>query len=110
MCSVSSIGDQWKQTFPDRWPSYPKPVDWPTVPYQPVSIPGVTVTATPTINVTKEEFDSLKKEVEELKKLLLAAKEFDEKTGQKDCEMDEKIEFIKKVADFVGVDLNKVFK
>jgi hypothetical protein len=59
--------------------------------------------------VTRAEFDAMKVELEELKKVLAAAKKYDEATGQKNCEMDAKIAFIKQVADFVGVDLKEVF-
>jgi hypothetical protein len=62
------------------------------------------------IQPTRAEFDALKKEVEELKKLLLAAKEFDKNTNQPDCEHEDKIKFIKSVADFVGINLDEVFK
>lgn len=55
-----------------------------------------------------EEFEALRREVQELKELLKAAKKFDQATGQPDCEMDEKIAFIKQVAEFVGVDLQDV--
>jgi F0F1-type ATP synthase delta subunit len=60
--------------------------------------------------VSKEEFEALKKEVEELKRLLKAAKKFDEETGQPDCHMDDKVDFIKKLAEYVGVDLEDIFK
>ena len=94
MCVVSNIGDNYRDSFPDRWPSIPVyPNTWPSK-----------------SEVTKAEFEALKKEVEELKKLLLAAKEYDKKTGQPDCQMDEKVEFIKKLAEYVGVDINEVFK
>lgn len=59
--------------------------------------------------ISREEFDALRCEVEELKALLLAAKAFDEATGQPDCEMDEKVELIKRVAEAVGVDLEDLF-
>jgi hypothetical protein len=65
--------------------------------------------ASPEPVVTKEEFDALRREMEELKELLLAAKRFDEATGQPDCEMDEKIELIRRVAEVVGVDVDEVF-
>lgn len=99
MCVVSNIGDVWKEQFPERYPWYP---------YQPgqLSPPSQTITINPP---TREEFDRLKKEVEALRDLLKAAKIYDEKTNQKDCEMDEKIEFIKKIADAVGVNLEDVF-
>ena len=45
----------------------------------------------------------------ELKKLLLAAKGYDEKTGQPDCETDDKVALIKAVAEAVGVDFDSVF-
>lgn len=62
MCVVSIIGDGWGQDFPKRWPD---------VPSQPIY---------PIPEISRAEFDLLKKEVEELKKLLLAAKKFDEAT------------------------------
>lgn len=84
MCIVSMIGDSWNKQFPYDYPNYPL--------------------------ISREEFDKLKKEVEELKLLLKQAKQFDEATKQRDCEMDEKIVLIKKIADAVGVDMKDVFK
>jgi hypothetical protein len=119
MCTVSNIGDGYRDNFAPRWPNVPV---WPAhpsgvpvpvfptgVPYppQPSIMPGQTVV---TIPVSKEEFEALKKEVEELKQLLKAAKKFDEETGQPDCHMDDKVEFIKKLAEYVGVDLEDIFK
>lgn len=95
MCTVSAVGDEWGKTFPDRWPSVPV-------------YPSTTTTIYLT-EVTKEDFEALKKEVEDLKRLLLAAKAFDEATGQPDCEMDEKVELIRQIADLVGVDVDDVF-
>lgn len=92
MCMVSNVGDQWNETFPNKWPYLNPP---------PVTFP---------LDVSREEFNALKREVEELKKLLKAAKEYDEKTNQPDCEMEEKIKLIKQVAELVGVDLSEVFK
>ena len=94
MCTVSNVGDGWARRSKKVYPwVYP-----PTTPYDP----------NPS-SVSKEEFDKLKKEVEGLKELLKAAKKFDEETGQPDCEMDEKVELIKKVAELVGVDMKEVF-
>lgn len=105
MCAVSMIGDGFKKNWPDNpnnpWqidqllPSYPKPLG-----------PNQTSIFSP---VSQQEFDALKKEVQELRKLLEAAKEYDDAAGQKDCEMEEKVDFIKKLAAFVGVDLDHVF-
>lgn len=87
---VSNIGDSWGKTFPEKWPQYNPPTEV-------------------VIVNNSEEIEALRKEVEELKKLLLAAKKFDEKTGQPDCEMDEKVKLIKSIAKMVGVDMKDVF-
>jgi len=90
MCTVSYIGDQWQDTYPKRYPDfYPVPTIIP---------PGV----------PQEEFDALKKELGELKELLKAAKRFDEATGQPDCETNEKVGLLKRLAELVGVDLEDV--
>lgn len=96
MCMVSNIGDQWG----DKWKP---PFQPPPNPYQ----PPFTITVT---EVTRLEFDALKREVLALKELLIAAKKFDQATGQPDCEMGDKIAIIRKVAEAVGVNLEDVFK
>lgn len=97
MCVVSNIGDQWRDSFPNRWPNF---------------VPNVTPNQTtwPKMDVTRDEFEALKREMEELKKLLLAAKRFDEATGQPNCEMDDKVKLITEIAKLVGVDVSEVFK
>ena len=55
------------------------------------------------------ERDALKKDVEEIKSLLKKAKEYDERTNQPNCELEEKIEFLRKMADMVGVNMEEVF-
>lgn len=93
MCMVSNVGDSWAQKFPHNWPHF-NPL--------PAHIELIQ-------SVPKAEFDALKKEVQELKELLKAAKKFDQATGQPDCEMDEKVKLIKAIAQLVGVDLGDVF-
>jgi len=93
MCIVSNIGTGYQEAFPKRWPAVMPPAA------QTVVWPGV----------SQADFDALKAEVEALKELLKAAKQFDDATGQADCEMDEKVEFIKQLADHLGVDLDEVF-
>lgn len=92
MCMVSAIGDQYSERWRDRYPTVVQP---------------------PTYNifsgVTREEFEALKAEVERLKVLLMAAKKYDEENGEPDCEMDEKVALLKRIADLVGVDLTEVF-
>jgi hypothetical protein len=100
MCTVSAVGDNYRDYFPEKWKDWTVPITTPSI------HPNI---LKPPEYVSKEDFDALKKEVEELKLLLQAAKKFDEATNQKDCEMDDKIAFIKSVADFVGVNLDDVF-
>ena len=90
MCAVSFVGTGWGQTAPQIYP-------W-VVP-NPIQIQ----------DVSRGEVEALRQEVAELRKLLLAAKEFDRATGQPDCEMDEKVELIKRIAEVVGVDLDDIF-
>lgn len=87
MCTVSNIGDYWTdRTIPYKYPN----VDW----------------NSPVISI--HEFEQLKKDVEALKELLKAAKHFDEVVGEPDCEHEEKVALIKKIADLVGVDLKGI--
>lgn len=91
MCVVSNIGDTYRDMFPNRWPQ---------VPNQPVY---------PIPEISRAEFDALKREVEALKQLLKEAKAFDEATGQPECQMDQKVAFIRQIADALGVDMADVF-
>lgn len=90
MCMVSNISDGWSDKFPKQWPQIKLPYIY-------------------SQGVSQSEFDALKREIQELKKLLKAAKKFDQLTGQPDCEMDEKVKLIKAIAKLVGVDLGDVF-
>jgi len=105
MCAVSAIGDYYS----DKWkqpgnPLYP----YTTLPFYPNSTPKVPNT-TVTRFVSIEEFDKLREEVEEMKRILIVAAEYDKRTNQPHCEMEEKVELIKRVADIFGVDLKEIF-
>ena len=59
--------------------------------------------------VSREAFDALKRDVEEMRALLLRAKVYDARNGEPDCHMDDKVALLKRVAEMVGVDLSEVF-
>jgi hypothetical protein len=104
LCTVSNIGDSWGKTYPYR---YPWIQPW-TAPDTSPPLPQVVPLTPIVIGVSQDEFDKLKNELEELKALLRAAKHFDKITGQPDCEVDEKVGLIKKIAELMGVDLEDV--
>jgi hypothetical protein len=103
MCIVSAAMDNFHDKN-EEWfkPFLPQEV----TPFNPS--PKPTPIKFPT-HPTQEEFDKLKKEVEALRDLLPHLKKYDEETGQPDCEMEEKINFLKEVALFLGVDMTNVF-
>lgn len=98
MCAVSSVGQYWTDSLPKHYPS---------IPFQGggVGAGGQQWQS----YVTQEQFQQLRNEIQELKTLLLAAKKFDESTGQPDCEAEEKVALIKQIAKLVGVDMKDVF-
>lgn len=99
MCVVSMVGDHYTDKWRDLLPGYPSR-GWP--------VPNGDGTVIPSINVSREEFDQLKRDVEEMKTLLKRAKEYDERNGEPDCEIDEKMEMLRRVAKMVGVDIEDV--
>ena len=97
MCMTSAVGDSYRDGLPNK-PYFPG--------IQPFIVPGF---APNPPAVSRQEFDALKRDLEELKKVLLAAKRFDEVAGEPDCEMDEKVAIIKKLAQIAGVSMEDVF-
>lgn len=103
MCTVSMVGDHYREWFPQRYPGwFPD-----TEPSQPAS--GRPIVIQQPSAVSREEFDALKRDVEDMKALLIRAKDYDAKNGEPDCEMDDKVALLKRIADLVGVDLAEVF-
>lgn len=96
MCVVSMIGDHYK----DKW--YPTPNDFTNVPY---TIPQK---INNDLFVTRQEFEQLKKEVKELIELLKRAKKYDHENKEPNCELEEKMDLLKKVAKMVGVNLEDI--
>jgi hypothetical protein len=84
---------------------------WNVPPYQGYLSQAVEGTTTNLFSlITRPEFESLKKEVEEMKALLIKAKIYDEKNNEPNCEMEDKISTLKKMAELMGVSLDEVFK
>lgn len=100
MCVVSMIGDH----FRDKWTN-PGGYGAAVTAISP-SMPNVMIR--PITPVGRDEFEALKREVEEMKALLRRAKAYDERNGEPDCEIDEKMDVLRKVAKLVGIDLNDV--
>jgi len=88
MCTYSMVGDVARDWFPQRYPwTTASPTTW-------------------TVDlVSKDEFEALKRDVELIKEMLKAAKVYDEKNGEPECETAEKVALIKKLAELVGVSL-----
>lgn len=92
MCVVSYVGDIGRQMWPNPPPNQFHPY---ANPFQ------VQLTPAQYNGPTKEQF-------EEFLKLLRAAKSFDTLVGLKDCESAEKIEWIKAIALYLGVDVKDI--
>ena len=95
MCVVSMVGDFYGDKFRK---------------YHPIITSSGDSTNYIFSTVSRDEFDALKKEVEDMKELLRRAKIYDEVNDEKDCEIEEKMEFLRKVAELVGIDLDDVLK
>ena len=103
------VGDHFQDRWRDKlkWPPFVPPTGPSVQPISPSIVDYVSVI--PSIQISKQEFDDLKKEVELLKGLLKKAKIYDEENNEPECELDSKIQFLKQVAEWVGVDLEEVF-
>jgi len=89
MCTVSMILDNWN----DHWKQPMQPTTWP-----------------PTELSREMRIAQLERDVEFLKKQIESAKQYDAKTGQSDCESDEKIEKLKAIADLLDIDISDVIE
>lgn len=110
MCIISAVSDGYHKDFFDKHPWIPvQPQPFTPNPVGPIKIEKPMVVMPDLNRVTRQEFDELKKEIEELRLLLLAAKRYDEQTGQPNCAMEEKVEFILRMGELLGVDMTQVF-
>ncbi len=111
MCAVSNTGDYIRKNWDDNWNTRYPSIPYPNYPKTYPVTPLPTSDTFTNIELAKfrEELSKLKEDVLEIKELLKAAKKFDDATDQHECEMAEKVELIKRVADLVGVDMEEIF-
>lgn len=107
MCTVSMIAHDWHDRHPNYYPMVPRQPGWFPDTSQPQTMPDLSKLFVQP--VTREEFEALKKELAAVKELLLAAKKYDEATGQKDCEDPEKVAIFKRLAEITGISMADVF-
>lgn len=104
MCMVSNIGDDYMGKFkPWIQPVQPWPGVVPLTPGDPTPNPWSVLKP-----VTREEFDDLKKLVEQMRKDLAAAIEYDKATNQPDCQNEEKYKILRAVAEALGLSLEDI--
>lgn len=100
MCVVSMVvdhyGNNWMQPAPS-WPTAPTTYQF----AQKYELDALRIE----LEKYKLSYDELKREVENMKELLIKAKLYDERNDEPDCAKDEKIEVVKAVAKALGVDL-----
>ncbi len=116
MCAVSAMGDHYTKKIDEDWTkTHPWIQPWvvPTTPINPTPIQPIqwppAQTGFPPPTVSREEFEVLKKQVQEMHEILKVAKEYDDRTDQHECEQEEKVALLKRIAELVGVDLKDVF-
>jgi hypothetical protein len=105
MCAVSAVGDNWTPQF-EKW----KDQLWPhTVPGGPIPVNPGPLFPSGSPPPSREEFNELKDLVLQMKKELEAARAQDIANNEPDCEMEDKVAVLKKIAQMVGVSLENVF-
>ena len=110
MCVVSMIMDHYDHKWRPYYPGAPiDPEPWKRPwerPYEPVPpLPPI-----PKPQVTPEDIEDIRRDLEEMKKLIKRAKKYDRENNEPDCESDDKIERLRKIADAVGIDFDEIIK
>jgi len=128
MCSYSVISDYFLRQYTLTsntaiWPSWdpresvtgssntmPGIYPWAIPPQIPTDVVPITTsnitfaTWPPIANVVPQYNGPTKEQFEEFLKLLRQAKDYDDKTDQPNCELEEKKDLLKKLAKYLGVD------
>ena len=94
MCVVSMIMDH----FGDKWDKLPKPIPW-VVPVVPMPLLPPIAPPPPPISPA---------EIEEFRKLLERAREYDKRNNEPDCELEEKKQRIRNLAEELGIKIDFV--
>lgn len=115
MCVVSMIGDHYKEKFkpyePYIVPAYP--AYEPSTPLTPGDFPAYPQVQPQYVfypDFSRKEIEALREEVKEMKELLKKAKKYDKDNDEPNCEMEDKVALLKKIAKAVDVDLADVFE
>lgn len=93
MCVVSMVGDDWSRR--DKWPQWPRELPFPNKDMNDIQELKARM-------VTLEIAVTMRTELE-------AAKQKDIDEGNPDCEMDDKVIILKKIADLLGETLDGIF-
>ena len=88
MCVVSMVGDHYSNKWEKEFPKLNEK-DF-------------------RLDLLQAQLDLLKKEVEEMKELLSKAVQYDTEHNQPHCEIEDKLNTLKKIAELVGIDLDDV--
>lgn len=94
MCVVSMIGDHYHNKWRD--PGYQD------------LFKQITQPTHADLKKVEDKIEALRKEVKEMKELLKRAKIYDEKNNEPNCEIEQKLETLRKVAELVGVNLDEL--
>lgn len=113
MCVVSMVSDHYTGKWNNDYFGRTYPTIIPNNPFGPIK-KEVNIDSQILANALiqakqQQEIDALRKEVEEMKALLIRAKKYDDDNNEPNCELAEKVTKLKKIADIVGVNLEDVF-
>jgi hypothetical protein len=113
MCVVSMIGDhyhdKWKDFDWEQWRQNPPWIIPGTSPYtNPINPIPQQFPFEEKPTVSRWEYEQLRKEVEEMKQLLIKALDYDKKNNEPDCQIDDKLATLRKIAELVGINLDDI--
>lgn len=99
MCVVSMVMDhQWDHWRRKYWPQPTPFIPWPQD-TGPMPMPGPPLPPLPITPPSQEE-------IEEFRRLLERAREYDQRNAEPDCEMETKKKLLKQMADSLGVNID----